>query len=126
MTNVRYPGETATLHASICGLAGCLAALIVTLLLPALRTHHFSPSYRPIEVCQDAARHCSLDLNDNQGETAITIAALPSFTRLLPSCSKIVTQLSAAAVFVPRPRLSHLLVRLRLDAKRASDPPLFV
>ena len=125
MANTRYPGARATLHASISGLAGCLAALTVTLLLPALRTHHFSPSYRPIEVCQNAARHCSLDLEDNQAETAIALAAIPSFTRVLPSCSKLVTQLSAAAPFVPRPRLSHLLVRLRLAAERVSEPPLF-
>src|SRR5262245_599934 len=123
MTDTHHPDQRATLNASICGQAGCLAALIVTLLLPALRTHHFSPSYRPIEICQNAARHCSLDLEDNQGETAIAQAVIPSFTGLLPPCSRIVTQLSAL-VFVPRPRLLHRLVRLKLGAERASDPPL--
>jgi len=125
VTNTRHPGERTTPHATICGLAGCLVALIVTLLLPGLRTHHFSPSYRPIEACQDAARHCSVDLEDNQGETAIAQAVIPSFTGLLPPCSRIVTQLSSA-VFVPRPILSPPLVRLKLGAERASDPPLFV
>jgi hypothetical protein len=125
MPNTRHRSERATLPASICGRAGCIAALIVTLLLPALRTHHFSPFYRPIEVCQNAARHCSLDVKDHQGETAIAVAAIPSFTRLLPSCSRIVTQLPTAVFVAPRAKLSCLLVRLRLGAERASDPPLF-
>jgi hypothetical protein len=123
MTNMCNPGQSAGEPASMCGLAGCLAALIVTLLLPALRTYHFSPSYRPIEVCQSAARHCSLDVADHRGDTALPRAVIPSFTGLLRPCLRIVSELRA--VLVSRPRLACLLVRLRLGADRAADPPLF-
>jgi len=123
MTNMRHPGQRAIERASMCGLVGCLAALLVTLLLPALRTHHFSQFYRPIEVCQSAARHCSLDLEDNRGDTVLPRAAIPSFTGLLQPCVRIVPELRA--VLVSRPRLACLLVRLRLGADRAADPPLF-
>lgn len=123
MTNMRHPGQRASEPAGMWGLAGCLAALIVTLLLPALRTYQFSPSYRPIEACQSAARHCSLEVADHRGDTALHQAVIPSFTGLLRPCLRIVSELRA--VVDSRPRLACLLVRLRLGADRAEDPPLF-
>jgi hypothetical protein len=55
MPNKRHRAERELPCPRIRGLAGCIAALILTL-LPAFSTHHFSPCYRPIEVCQNAAR----------------------------------------------------------------------
>lgn len=102
-----------------------MMAVAIVLTLPALRTYHFSRSYKPIEA-QSAVRHWSLDLNEERAARSIDQAAkspslAPLVTPLVP-----MPALHAEVPFNPTVSIAHLLARLRLGASRASDPPLLV
>jgi len=101
----------------------CMMAVTIVLTLPALRTYHFSRSYKPIEA-QSAVRHWSLDLNEERAARSIDqVAKSPSFAPLLTTVVPIAT-LRAEVPVSPPVSLPHLLARLRLGASRTSDPPL--
>ncbi|GEM_PF-6417678 len=101
-----------------------LVAVAVTVVLPALRTHHFSSFYKPVEVHKGAARHCSVNLNDERDYSAIDRAAVKvPFTGLLAAPVRI------GVAFRPAPRVSPvrlicLLKRLRLGINPAPDLPV--
>src|SRR5208282_579938 len=120
----RGHGKPAT-PATLAGVIGCLTALAVVLILPALRTHHFLSAYRPIEVRQNAARHCSLELNDDRPDSRIErIAQGPSPDRALPPVSaRTIVPLPTTVLATPL-RLSCVLKRLRLGSSRAPDLPI--
>lgn len=56
-------------------LTGCVVALAMAILLPALRTQNFGPSYKPIEVRQAAARHEYLGMCEDRTDAGLESVA---------------------------------------------------
>ncbi|MGO9605743.1 MAG: hypothetical protein ACLQAT_20545 [Candidatus Binataceae bacterium] len=111
--------------ATLAGIIGSLTALAVVLILPALRTHHFFSAYRPVEISQAAARHCSLDLNEDRIDSGIErIAHEPSPDPILPPAIALTITSPPATVPATPLRLSFVLKRLRLGSGRAPDLPI--
>lgn len=104
-------------------MAGSLAALIVMLVLPALRTHHFSTFYRASEVRQTAARHCSVNLTEDATDIGLDrFASIPALTHSRAPELRIVKR-PFRDVYTSSIGLSCLLGRLKFGARRSSDPP---
>jgi len=105
------------------GTIGSVVALAVVLIIPALRTHHFARSYKPIEA-QATVRHWSLDLNEERAARSIDQAAeSPSLTVFVPPVVP-APALEDRDRISPPQDISRLMVRLRLGPSRASEPPL--
>jgi hypothetical protein len=100
-----------------------MVAVTIVLVLPVLRTYHFSRSYKPIEA-QSAVRHWSLDFNEERAVRSIDqVANTPSFTHLVTIMVPMPALRPEVSVSAPI-SIPHWLARLRLGASRTSDPPL--
>ncbi len=105
------------------GMIGSIIALAIVVVLPALSTHYFARSYRPIEAHPAAARHWSLDLNDRAVKALERVARIPSLTPIVSLPTDKPTALQPAPVVRQPINIPRLLKRLRLGASRVSDLP---
>ncbi|HUY26444.1 MAG TPA: hypothetical protein VMV27_03405 [Candidatus Binataceae bacterium] len=117
-----YRSLTASLR-----LAGCVIALAMAIILPALRTSNFGPSYKPVEVRHVAARHEYLGLCDDCTDVrveAVTAYPAPGPLSVIGSLSPAACSWRAAKHSMPPWPAPRHLRRLRVSSDPCG-PPFF-
>lgn len=112
---------------SILRLLGCVLALGMAIVLPALRTRHYGPSYKPIEVRQTAARHQYLGLSEDRSDAGAQ--SLPAYSgaaplSLLDPTPSAASAWRAATLLIPKPVAPRYFRRLKISSDPCG-PPLF-
>ncbi|MGH7780649.1 MAG: hypothetical protein ACREQR_12560 [Candidatus Binataceae bacterium] len=105
--------------------AACMLALAMAIILPALRTSHFGPSYKPVEVRQAAARHeCLGRSGDCLDANVESVTVFPASGRLavidhVPVAAR---AWCAIMLLISRPAAPRLLRRLRISSDPCGPP----
>lgn len=113
---------------AILRLLGCVLALAMAIVLPALHTRHYGPSYKPVEVRQTAARHEYLGLSENRsdaGAQSLTAYSGPAPLSLLDPTPSVARAWQAATLLVPKPVAQRYFRRLKISSDPCG-PPLFL
>lgn len=106
-------------------LLGCVLALGMAIILPALHTRHFGPSYKPVEVRQTAARHEYLGLSEDHSEVGVeslTAYAGPAPLSLLDSTPAAARSWRAATLLIPKPVAPRHIRRLKISSDPCGPP----
>jgi hypothetical protein len=109
-------------------LAGCVIALGMAIILPALRTSNFGPSYKPVEVRQAAVRHECLVLCDDWSDTkadSVALSPAPVPLAVINPLPATAYAWRAAMLLMAHPIEPRPLRRLRI-ASDPCGPPYFL
>ncbi|MGC1677555.1 MAG: hypothetical protein WA740_08480 [Candidatus Binataceae bacterium] len=104
---------------------GCVLALGMAIVLPALRTRHYGPSYKPVEVRQTAARHEYLGLSEDRsdaGEKSITAFSGPAPLSLFDPTPAAADAWRAATLLMPKPTAPRYFRRLKISSDPCGPP----
>jgi len=107
--------------------AGCVLALGMAIILPALHTRNFGPSYKPVEVRQTAARHEYLGLSEDRtdaGVESLTAFSGPAPLSLLDSAPAASRWWRAATLLIPKTVAPRYVRRLKISSDPCG-PPFF-
>jgi len=99
----------------------------MAIILPALRTSNFGPSYKPVEVRQAAARHECLVLCDECSDPkakSLALAPAPSPVAVITPIPAATHAWRAAKLLLARPIGPRPVRRLRISSDPCG-PPFF-
>ncbi|MHB8383488.1 MAG: hypothetical protein ACYDC3_14270 [Candidatus Binataceae bacterium] len=106
-------------------LTGCVVALGMAIILPALHTQNFGPSYKPIEVRQAAARHEYLGICEDRTDAGVeSLAAFsgPAPLSLLDPMPSAARAWFVATLLIPKPTGLRHFRRLIVSSDPCGPP----
>lgn len=106
-------------------LLGCVLALGMAIVLPALHTRHYGPSYKPVEVRQTAARHEYLGLSEDRsdaGAQSLPAYSGPAPLSLLDPTPAAARAWRAATLLTPKPIAPRYSRRLKISSDPCGPP----
>lgn len=110
-------------------LLGCVLALGMAIVLPALHTRHYGPSYKPVEVRQTAARHEYLGLSEDCSDAGVKLLVAfsgPAPLSLFDPTPAVLGAWRAATLLIPKPIAPRYFRRLKISSDPCGPPPLLL